>query len=105
MDKPVIADIARLRGMSVAELRDEWFRLYGEPTRSRNRDYLWKRLAWRVQELRHGGLSDAARSRIDEMAPDGFIRARAGSTPTMGKCRPHGMTASRHKYANPPPSA
>jgi len=79
MDKPVIAEIARLRCLSVAELRDEWFRLYGEPTRSRNRDYLWKRLAWRVQELRSGGLSDAARTRIDELAPGGFTRAR---TPT-----------------------
>ena len=76
MEKTVITEIARLRCLSVAELRDEWFRLYGEPTRSRNRDYLWKRLAWRVQELQYGGLGDRAKARIEELAPDGFVRAR-----------------------------
>ncbi|MCH7780001.1 MAG: DUF2924 domain-containing protein [Acidobacteria bacterium] len=62
--------------MTVAELEGEWFKLYGQPTRSRNRDYLRKRLAWRIQELRHGGLSDGAKQRIDALAPDGFTRAR-----------------------------
>ena len=70
-----IGKIQALRQMSVAQLQDEWFRLYGEATRSCNRDYLWKRLSWRVQELTHGGLSDRARSRIDQLAPDGFTRA------------------------------
>lgn len=83
MNQSTIAQISRLRRMSVGQLRDEWFRLYGEPTRSRNRDYLWKRLAWRVQEIAHGGLSDEAKTRIDELAPDGFTRARtpAGAIP------------------------
>jgi hypothetical protein len=76
MNDSVISRIQAFRQMSVAQLQDEWFRLYGEPTRSRNRDYLWKRLAWRVQELTHGGLSDRARDRIDQLAPDGFTHAR-----------------------------
>ena len=75
MDKSMLGEINRLRQMSVGALRDEWFRLYGEPTASRNRDYLWRRLAWRVQELALGGLSDRARTRIAELAPDAFIRA------------------------------
>ena len=61
MDTSMLGRINALRRMTVGELRDEWFRLYGEPTRSRNRDYLFRRLAWRVQELQHGGLSDRAR--------------------------------------------
>ena len=76
VEKSMLAEINRLRKMSVAQLRDEWFRLYGEPTNSRNRDYLWRRLAWRVQELAHRGLGDCARARIAELVPDAFIRAR-----------------------------
>ena len=74
-DNTVIRRIHALRQMTVAQLRGEWNRLYGEPTRSRNRDYLFRRLAWRVQETEHGGLSDQARGRIEELAPDGLTRA------------------------------
>ncbi len=77
----VIRQIHRLREMTVGELRVEWMKFYGEPTRSRNRDYLWRRLTWRVQELAHGGLSDAAKTRIDELAPESFTRSK---TPQNG---------------------
>ncbi len=75
VDKSMLGEISRLRRMTVGDLRGEWFRLYGQPTASRNRDYLWRRLAWRLQELAHGGLSDRARNRIAELAPAGFVRA------------------------------
>ena len=71
----VIRRIHALRQKTVAELRCEWKRLYGEPTRSRNRDFMFRRLAWRIQELAHGGLSSTARDRIDELAPESFLRA------------------------------
>ena len=76
METSVIRQIHRLRQMSVGELQIEWQKLCGEATRSRNRDYLWKRLAWRVQELAHGGLSESAQRRIEQLAPDAFTRAR-----------------------------
>ena len=72
----VIRRIHILRQMNVAELRCEWERLYGEPTRSRNKHYLYRRLAWRCQELQHGGLSDRTKRRLAELAPDAFVRAR-----------------------------
>jgi hypothetical protein len=72
----VIHQIEALRKMSLADLRREWERLYGEPSRSHNRDFLWRRLAWRIQELANGGLSGAARERIVELAPSSFTRAR-----------------------------
>lgn len=81
MADSVITQIRALKMMSVGQLRGEWLRLYGEPTSSRNRDYLWRRLAWRVQELAHGGLSDRAKARIEELAPDGFQRAVTPRTP------------------------
>lgn len=76
MNGSIPQQIARFQSMTVGELRLEWERLYGETTRSRNRDYLWKRLAWRIQELEYGGLSEAAKARILELAPATFTRSQ-----------------------------
>ena len=74
MNTTVIAQIAALKRMTVAELQERWRALYGEAPRSRNRDYMWRRLAWRIQELQHGGLSARTRARIDELTPDTLTR-------------------------------
>ena len=67
MQASVTAQIQALREMTVGELRLKWRELYGGDTRSGNRDYLWRRRAWRVQELAYGGLSDRAKARIEEL--------------------------------------
>ena len=77
MEASVIRQIHRLREMTVGELQGEWQRLYGEPSRSRNRQYLWRRLAWRVQEIAYGGLSDRAKARLAELGQVEFQRARS----------------------------
>jgi hypothetical protein len=76
MSESIPQQIARLQTMSVGELRVEWQRLYNEPTRSRNRVYLWRRLAWRVQEIAYGGLSDAAKTRLRELTPSSLAYVR-----------------------------
>src|SRR5437867_5068561 len=70
----VIAQIEALRGMTVGELKGKWRELYGEDTRSCNRVYLWRRLAWRIQELAYGGLSERAKARLAELAKDDDLR-------------------------------
>ncbi len=77
MSQPSMATrIARLQQMSVGELREEWRKLYGEEPRSRHRVWLWKRLAWRVQELEYGGLSDRAKKRLEELMPNAELALR-----------------------------
>ncbi len=69
------AQIAALQKMTVGQLREEWRKLYpGEESRSFNRVYLWRRLAWRVQELAYGGLSERAKARIAEINRDDDLR-------------------------------
>lgn len=67
----VATELAALLKLSVGELRDRFEELYGFACRTRNKDYLRKRLAWRIQELAEGGLSENARARIDELVPPG----------------------------------
>ena len=74
----VAKELARLLKMSIGELRQTYLELYGQPTRTRNKVYLQKRLAWRIQELAEGGLSERARARIDELLPPGTPIALPG---------------------------
>ena len=87
-DDSIVNQINALRQMTVGELRVKWLELYGEESRSRNKDFLWRRLAWRIQEVAFGGLSDEARARILELAPATFVRSQvpAGFVP-------HGTTS------------
>jgi hypothetical protein len=68
--------IDRIQHLSVPELREEHLRLYGEPSTARSRDFLWRKLAWRVQELVRGGISERAQRRAEELADDTSIRTR-----------------------------
>ena len=72
----VAADIAALSDLRLRDLADRYEDLFGEPPRSRNRDYLKKRIAYRLQELAFGGLSDAAKRRIEELAATTPLRRR-----------------------------
>src|SRR6266571_223239 len=88
----VTAQIAALQRMSVGQLRVKWRELYGgEETRSFNRVYLWRRLAWRVQELAYGGLSERAKARITELNRDDdlrFLPPRTWNPPTIAAPAP-----------------
>jgi hypothetical protein len=70
-------EIAILERMTVLELRRKHAEVFGEETRSGNRDYLVKRIAWRLQSLAEGDLSERARHRAQELANDADIRLRA----------------------------
>ena len=68
-DKPedsVLRQIAGLRTMSHDELTDLWRTLIGGDPPAYNRTFIVKRLAYRIQELHYGGLSEHARSTMTE---------------------------------------
>jgi hypothetical protein len=73
-DQDVLDQIAALRKLSVGGLREKYRELFGEDTASRNKTYLFKRIAYRIQEKKYGGLSERARKRAEELAKDTPIR-------------------------------
>ncbi|MDZ4689069.1 MAG: DUF2924 domain-containing protein [Planctomycetaceae bacterium] len=77
-------ELARLRTMCVADLRQKYLDLFGEPSRSGNRDFLCKRMAWRIQSLAEGSLSERARQRAMELARDADIRTTVPRLPKAG---------------------
>src|SRR5215213_5749762 len=83
MAKGVEQTIAALGGMTVTQLREKYLEVFGEPSRSGNRDFLFKRVAWRVQSLAEGGLSERARRRAEELARDADIRTTIPRSPAV----------------------
>ena len=72
--------IAILKQMTVRELREKYEQVFGEPTRAGNKDFLFKRIAWRIQSLAEGDLSERARRRADALARDADLRTTAPRT-------------------------
>ena len=79
-DRRGLADItgqlAALQEMKVAQLRDKYLEVFGQPSRSNNRRYLQKKIAWQIQANAEGGLSQRALDRIEELAPLAPVRWR-----------------------------
>ena len=54
-------EVAALKRMTVTQLRARHVEVFGEQTRSGHKDYLVKRIAWRIQAQAEGDLSQRAR--------------------------------------------
>ena len=65
--KSITQEIAELRAMGVPELAERYETVFGRPPRVKHRDWLWRRIAWKIQEQRFGGLSEVAKRRLDEL--------------------------------------
>ena len=65
--KSIAAEIAELRSMPVAELVARYEAAFGKSPRTKNRAHLWRRIAWKVQEARLGGLSEVTKRRLNEL--------------------------------------
>ncbi|MEK6674020.1 MAG: DUF2924 domain-containing protein [Planctomycetota bacterium] len=65
-----------LHRMTVTQLRERYTEVFGEAARSFNKQHLIKRVAWRLQALDEGDLSERARRRARELANDADLRIR-----------------------------
>jgi hypothetical protein len=70
-------EVAALNRMGVQELRGRYAEVFGETTRTGNKAWLIKRIAWRMQALAEGDISERARQRAMELANDADIRLSA----------------------------
>jgi len=99
VDAALLSEIEALDRMTVGQLREKYVDAFGEESRSYNKDFLRKRIAWRLQAQAYGGLSERARRRAEELADDADLRVRAPRS-TQGRdaaARRRGKTAARPK--------
>jgi len=76
MPKSIAARIRDLQGMTVLELRAEYLKVFGEETGSHHKQNLFRKVAWRIQQLAEGGLSERAKARASEIADEADVRTR-----------------------------
>ena len=66
----VLRQLATLQTMTLEQLREKWLDLYGSDPPRYKKQFLVKRLAYRIQELFYGGLSEAAKTHLRQIAQD-----------------------------------
>jgi Protein of unknown function (DUF2924) len=86
MSMNVAKVVAQLRQLTTGQLRTRYAETHGESTRSGHRDWLVKKIAWRLQMLALGDLSERARERAAALANDADLRVlppRCKETPPL----------------------
>jgi hypothetical protein len=74
MEMNVSKEVAALQRMTTTQLREKYAEVFGEATTTGNRTWLIRRIAWRIQALAEGDLSERARQRAAELARDADLR-------------------------------
>jgi hypothetical protein len=77
MSPNVLLEIAELHDKTVSQLVQRYEQVFEEECRSRNKQYLIRRIAWRLQANDEGGLSRAALQKAEEFDKTGD-RPRVG---------------------------
>src|SRR5580704_13924185 len=90
-------EIEQLREAPIAQVRGRYREVFQEEPRSKHREHLFRRLAWRLQAASQGGLREAARQRAQEIAneadlrvlpPPGFCTRNNAAAPVAGRPLP-----------------
>src|SRR5262245_60355013 len=83
MKSSVLTQLAALKGAPAEALKARWRELFNTEPPAYNRRFLESRLAYRIQELAHGGLSRETTERLKAMA-----KQYADQKPADRKVRP-----------------
>ena len=80
-------ELRTLATLTPTELRQRYAAVFGEASRSGNRQWLLRRIAWRLQALAEGSAAeraiDAVRLRARDLAREADLRTRAPAAPPM----------------------
>jgi hypothetical protein len=74
MNESLSVQLDELRSFTIPQLRKKHIDLFGEPTGSRHKQQMLRKIGWRLQVLAEGGLSERARRRALEIAHDADLR-------------------------------
>jgi len=83
----ITKEISELRAMTAHELADRYEELFGKAPRVKHKEWLWKRIAWKLQEQRFGGLPGAARRHLNTLMNEIELPIKGKSSADTGKPR------------------
>src|SRR5260370_24115314 len=76
-NRAMLREIDALSGQSVGKLKIRYLEVLGHESRSNHKQYLVRRIAWRLQANTEGDLSERARARALALAEEAELRIRA----------------------------
>jgi hypothetical protein len=79
MDDAVYREIEQLPAMQIEELRQRYREVFGEHSQSKHKQHLVRRIAWRLQVLAQGDISERARRRALAIANDADLKLQVPS--------------------------
>ena len=94
MELNILNEVAGLQRLTIGQLRQRFAELFGEATPASNRTWLIKRIAWRMQALAEGDLSQRARRRAAELAQDADLRLNPPRSKTTPATSPEPVSVS-----------
>jgi len=91
----VLRQLATLQTLTLEQLREKWLDLYGSDPPRYKRQFLIKRLAYRIQELFYGGLSETAKARLWQIAQDDPVATVEGKVSEERKSKENILPGTR----------
>jgi len=85
--RSITKEISELRAMTAHELADRYEELFGKAPRIKHKEWLWKKIAQKIQEQRFGGLPGAARRHLSDLLKDIELPCKGQSGADTGKPR------------------
>lgn len=73
----ITKEVASMERLSVSALCERYREVFGEDTKARNKQWLIKRIAWKLQANEEGDISERARKLAMEIAQSSDIRTSA----------------------------
>lgn len=67
MKESVVSRIMAIKDLPSKDLQKKYEEVLGKKPASNNRIYLWRRIAYRMQEIEFGGLPEEAQTKIQEL--------------------------------------
>jgi hypothetical protein len=74
MELNIHKEVAAMQRLGAKQLRGRYAEVFGETTTANNKIWLIRRIAWRLQALAEGDLTERARRRAEELGNDADLR-------------------------------
>ena len=99
MSQDIDGEVAAMRQMTVAQLRARYEAIFGQQPRSGHKEHLVRRIAWKIQALAEGGLSERALERAAKLADEACLRLAIprNGRPSSAKATNADKTPTRDK--------
>jgi hypothetical protein len=95
MEQTVLQQLMELQEMQYPALKEKWRSLYGTEPPAYKREHMVRRLAYRIQELVYGGLSEETKAQLEQIAEEDERQRRGAKAQARKPKETHPLPGTR----------